>query len=60
MSSFFKFEGPPTPPAFRVVLLHTEASGKRVFRRSVFNYFEDEHRANSYIVFLKTYTNVLI
>ena len=26
---------PPTLPVFMVVLLHTEASGKRLFRRSV-------------------------
>ena len=37
---FFKFEGPPLPrphtlPVFRVVLPHTEASGQRLFRRSV-------------------------
>ena len=34
---FFKFEGLPLPtlPVFRVVLLHTEASGERLFRGSV-------------------------
>ena len=26
---------PPTPPVFRVVLYHTEASGQRLLRRSV-------------------------
>ena len=35
MSPSFKFEGPPLPspatmPVFRVDLLHTEASGKRL------------------------------
>ena len=42
-SPIFKFEGPPLPrpqaPVFRVVLLHTEASGKSLFRRVVFNHW---------------------
>ena len=40
MSSFFKFEvppgpAPPTPLVFSLVLLHTVAIGKRLFRGSV-------------------------
>ena len=39
MSLFYKFEGLPvlpTPPAFRVVLLHTEMKVLRLFGGSVF------------------------
>ena len=34
-----KIPAPPTPPIFRVVLLHAEASGKRLFRDSVVVFF---------------------
>ena len=30
----------PTPPVFRIVLLHTEASDQRLFRRSVYEFFK--------------------
>ena len=30
--------GPPTPPAFRVILYHTEASGQTLLGRSVCSY----------------------
>ena len=43
MSLFFMFEGKPhpspahtTPPVLSVVLLHTEANGKRLFRGSAY------------------------